>query len=281
MTSDHDRARARRGVRATARRPGPTLAAAIALTLGLASLPGWAAEPGPAPASGPLPGPLPAPAAMTADQLRPFVATYAVEWKGITAGTTTLELTPAGADRYVYRSRIAARGLFRLIFPEDISQSSRLTIEDGTVRPLEYRADDGPNDAARAIALDFDWAANRVRGTAEKKRVDVELRPGTQDPMSIQLVMMRTLAADRLPKTFLMIEKTEISGYDYTHEGSARLHTTLGDLDTVIWSSRRPDSDRVTRMWYAPELGFMPVRAERTRGGRTELEMRIRTLRRP
>ena len=276
MTSDRDRAASRLTTRGRA--SGLVLAVSwgIATVASVAALAAGAAEPGVTPAAGTAATP-----AVASGELQPFVATYSVEWKGITAGTTTLELTRTGPDRYLYRSRIAARGLFRLFFPEDISQSSRLTVEDGTIRPLQYRADDGPNDVARAIALDFDWGTHRVHGTAEKKPVDVELRPGTQDPMSIQLVMMRTLAADRLPKTFLMIEKTEISGYDYTHEGSARLHTALGDLDTVIWSSRRPDSDRVTRMWYAPDLGFMPVRAERTRGGKAEIEMLIRSVRRP
>ena len=61
-------------------------------------------------------------------------------------------------------------------------------------------------------------------------------------------------------------------------EGAARIHTALGELDTVIWSSSRPDSDRVTRMWYAPSLGYLPVRAEQMRSGKLQVRMLIRSL---
>ncbi|MFM8516437.1 MAG: hypothetical protein ACKODA_00935, partial [Nevskiaceae bacterium] len=55
---------------------------------------------------------------------------------------------------------------------------------------------------------------------------------------------------------------------------------TRSELDTVVWSSHRPSSDRVTRVWYAPSLGFLPVQAERKRGDRLEWSMRLKTYRR-
>ena len=64
----------------------------------------------------------------------------------------------------------------------------------------------------------------------------------------------------------------------YTREGTAKLRTAIGTLDTVIVASRRSANDsRVLRMWFAPALGFVPVQAERTRDGKLEFAMRIRT----
>ena len=56
--------------------------------------------------------------------------------------------------------------------------------------------------------------------------------------------------------------------------------TALGPLDTVIVSSRRTGNDRILRMWFAPSRGFVPVQAERTRGGKLEFAMRIQSLKR-
>jgi hypothetical protein len=39
------------------------------------------------------------------------------------------------------------------------------------------------------------------------------------------------------------------------------LSTSLGSLQIVIWSSRRPNSDRIIHVWYAPPLGFAPMLA--------------------
>ncbi len=210
--------------------------------------------------------------------LAPFVAKYMVEWHGINAGTSTIELIPNGGGRYTYKSGNQARGLFKLAFPDVIRQSSVLQFDNGVVRPLSFRADDGSKDKSRDVSLDFDWAKNRVTGTSEKQAVSLDLKPGTQDAMSVQLALMLELQAGRSPTMFWMADKTEIKDYVYAYDGEATLSTPLGRIPTVIWSSHRPNSDRLTRIWYAPSLGFAPLQAARTRAGKLEWTMKIQKL---
>jgi hypothetical protein len=208
----------------------------------------------------------------------PFAAKFAIEWKGITAGYTQLELTRSSPNAYTYKSRNMARGIFRLAFPDAISQLSSFSIIDGEVRPSAYRADDGSGDAGKSVNLKFDWQARRVTGVSEKKPVDIALEPGTQDSLSVQIALMRELAAGRVPKSFWMIDNDEIKEYRYVHEGTVTLDTPLGTLETVIYRSERSGSDRVTRLWLAPSLGYLPVRAERSRAGRIDFGLSIREL---
>lgn len=210
--------------------------------------------------------------------LQPFKTSFSVEWKGMNAGTAWLELTQTGPGQYRYVSRNNARGIFRLAFPDEITQTSDFLLENGIVKPLRYRADDGSADESRDISLDFDWNRNRVRGTAEKKPVDLEASTGLQDGMSVQIALIVELAAGRSPSMYWMIDKNKLKDYEYSSEGTARIRTTLGELDTVIWSSRRPNSDRITRVWYAPSLGYSPVKAERIRAGKVEVAMTLRSL---
>jgi hypothetical protein len=208
----------------------------------------------------------------------PFTAKFAIEWKGITAGFSTLELTRNSSDTYTYRSRNLARGIFRLVFPDAISQESTLAIVKGDVRPLSYHADDGERDSDKAVTLQFDWQARRVTGVAEKKPVDLALESGTQDSLSVQIELMQELAAARLPKSFWLIDDDAIKEYTYTREGTTTLDTPLGKLEAVIYRSERPGSDRVTRLWLAPSLGYLPVRAERSRAGKIDFSLSIREL---
>jgi hypothetical protein len=212
---------------------------------------------------------------------QPFSASYEVFWKGVNAASAGLELRRDGTDRYTYVSRNNARGMFRLAFPGEVNQTSQFTLEAGRPRPVSYRADDGTDDTRRDVSLTFDWAAMRVRGRAEDKPVDVALRPGAQDGMSVQIALMLDLQRGGSPDGFWLIDRNELKQYEYTGEGVARIATALGELDTVIWSSRRPGSERVTRVWYAPSLGYLPVQAERRRGGKLEWQMRITRLSRP
>lgn len=216
------------------------------------------------------------------DELRsapqPFTAVYALAWRGITAGYSTLSLTERRPGEYVYSSVSRARGIVRLVFPDPISESSTFRIAEGRIEPLEYREDDGQSRRSQNVALEFDWAARSVHGNAGGKAVHQPLETGTQDPLSVQIALMRELAAGRSPTHFLLFDKTEASEYHYTREGKVVLDTPLGHLETIVYRSDRPDSDRVMRFWLAPSLSYLPVRAERRRRGKTEFELNIRNL---
>jgi len=208
----------------------------------------------------------------------PFVAKFAIEWKGITAGYTQLELTRSSFNTYTYKSRNAARGIFRLAFPDAISQISEFSIVGGAVRPQRYHADDGARDSGKSVDLTFDWQTARVTGIAEKQPVDIALEPGTQDSLSVQIALMRELAAGRTPLSFWLIDNDQIKEYRYVREGDVTLDTPLGKLDAVIYRSEHTGSDRVTRLWLAPALGYLPVRAERSRAGKIDFGLSIREL---
>ncbi|HTT03338.1 MAG TPA: DUF3108 domain-containing protein [Steroidobacteraceae bacterium] len=210
--------------------------------------------------------------------VQPFTATYALEWHGITAGESTLALKQTSPTTYDYSSTNRAHGLFRVVFPDPINEESTFKVEGGHVMPLSYREDNGADRAKQNVMLEFDWSAKRVRGTAEEKPVDQPLAPGTQDPLSVQIELMRDLRAGEAPTQFLLFDKHEAKQYDYTRDGNETLDTPLGRLDTVIYRSGRSDSSVVTRLWLAPTLGYVPLQAERRRHGKVDLSLHIRQL---
>jgi hypothetical protein len=207
--------------------------------------------------------------------LKPFRATYIIEFKGMTAGTSTLELKPDGADAYSYSSTNVPRGMFRMLLPDSIAQATTFRIVDGRVVPQNYR---GADEKERPIDLAFDWTRKRVTGVAEGQNVDLELQDGTQDPMSLQIASVRNLAAGRLQDTVSLVDSDKIKEYELRREGTAQIETGIGKLDTVIYTSKRAGGDRVTRTWVAPALGYLPVKAERVRGKKTEFTMMIESV---
>lgn len=208
--------------------------------------------------------------------LAPFSAHYIADWKNINVGTSDLELKQDSEPfRYLYTWTVTARGIFRL-YRAEVTQKSWLGIVAGHVRPEKYLAEDG----ASKVQLDFDWNTKRARGTSDTKPVDLELEEGTQDVMSIQVEVMLDLKNGRMPATFRILDNDELKEFTYTLEGPAKLRTALGELDTVVVASRRAGNNRILRMWFAPSLGFMPVQAERTRDGKLEFAMRIKSWKR-
>jgi len=211
---------------------------------------------------------------------QPFTVTLDVEWHGMSAGTSTLQLTRKSATEYTYSSSNKASGFFRLALPDTITQTSNFTLVDGQVRPGTYVGDDGSSDTDRDVSLTFDWTKNRVTGTAENKPVDQPIEAGVQDSLSVQVALMCALAAGKSPQSFRLIDKDQVKEYQYRHEGSATLDTPVGKLDTVIYTSQRAGASRLTRLWIAPSLGYLPVRAEQVRKGKRELQLKVRSVQR-
>lgn len=211
---------------------------------------------------------------------QPFKATFAVEWHGMNAGTSVLELTHPSANEYTYTSKNTARGFFRLAVPDTVTQTSHLIIDGDLVKPVSYVGDDGSSDTDRDVSLRFDWTAKRITGTAEDRPVDVPLEPGVQDGLSVQIALMCELARGHSPASFKLIDKDEVKEYQYTREGEAKLDTSVGKLDTVIYRSQKQGSSRYTRLWIAPSLGYLPVRAEQAKRDKRELQLSIRAVER-
>jgi hypothetical protein len=207
--------------------------------------------------------------------LKPFRATYSAEWKGITAASSVVELRHSGPDTYTYSSVNSARGMFRMAFPDALTQISTFKIVDGRVVPGTF---EGMDEKDRPIKLNFDWQAKRVTGVAKEKPVDLELPEGAQDAMSLQIASLRNLASGNLRGTVWMIDANKLKEYELQLEGNARIETELGELDTIVYVSKRANSDRLTRTWVAPALGYLPVKAQSVRGKKVEVTLLIQSI---
>jgi len=207
--------------------------------------------------------------------LKPFKAHYIADWKGINVAVSDIEMTAGDSPgEFVYRWSVAARGVFRLLYSDPVIQTSWFKLEDGHVRPREYRGEQG----GLSVNVKFNWLDMRATGTSENRPLDLPLKAGAQDLNSIQAETMTDLRNGDLPNTIQMLDKDQLKDFDYVQEGTARIRTDLGELDTIVVASRRKGNDRVMRMWFAPSLGFVPVKAERSRHGSVEFTMRIKTL---
>lgn len=208
--------------------------------------------------------------------LEPFSSNYVAQWKDISVGVSDLNLERGPEPgQWVYKWSISARGIFHLFYSDDVVQQSWFTVSAGRVRPAKYRGRQG----SQSVNFDFDWESGHARGSSEGKPVDMPLPDDAQDLNSIQIQVMLDLKNGNVPPTFHIIDKDEMKEFIYRREGTEQLRTDIGTFDTIIVSSRHFANDRrVLRMWFAPALGYVPIQAERTRDGKLEFAMRIKSL---
>ena len=218
--------------------------------------------------------------ASAAEPLTPFQASYSWAWHGASVAVSTLKLEQRADGDWVYSSHSEPRGL-GFLYPMRPKLESIMRIGGDGIQPLHYRAIDGTSSNERGADVTFDWDAARASGTYENVKVDLPLKPGVQDDLSIQIALIYALRQGRVPSNLSMIDKNTIRDYSYRQEGPATITTPLGSIETVIYASHHEGSPRTTRFWCAPSKGYIPLRVEQKRLDDVEWTMEIETLKTP
>jgi hypothetical protein len=218
--------------------------------------------------------------APAAGALRPHTVAYEVAFKGMSAGELELRLTREDATTWRYETRPRPSFLARMVVSAASVERGTFRLGDGAVLPLTYSLDDGSPQRTRSEnAYEYDRPAGRVRGYARGEPLDLPLVPGLQDPLSIRAAILLDLSSGREPGEYPMLDGRQVRTYVYRREGTEKLRTALGDLDTVVYTSSRKDGDarsKTWKYWYAPSLGWLPVRIEQRDRGDVRLAFTVR-----
>ena len=205
----------------------------------------------------------------------PYTAVYSVSYRGLHAGLIHFELKSGEPGMYVYESNVEPSFLARLVVSSNAVERSVMQIDGNGVQPLYWFLDDGKAGREDDGVLEFAWEKERISGEVEGERVELPTQPGLQDRLSIHIEVMTALLRDREPGTIPMISKDKIKPYSYTRAGTGRITTEAGEFQTVLYESTRPGSSRLSRIWHAPSLGYIAVRAEQIRKGKVETVMEL------
>ena len=210
--------------------------------------------------------------------LRPYTARYNVRFHGISGGDIEATLTDLKNGHYRFRSHLLPNFLGRLFTSDQAEDVSELEVTgDGLIHPLRFRSEDGTGNKKNDIALDFDWSTNTVTGHAEGRNFSMPVLGGTQDRLTIQLTASLALQAKRDIGVLFMQERNELQQFKITQQGSEHIHNDAGDFNTIVLLSERVGgSSRSSRYWYAPELGYIPVHAERSSHGKVDIVMELK-----
>ena len=217
-----------------------------------------------------------------ADDLRAHEITYHTTFKGFSAGDLRLTLSKdAASDSWIYETRAFPSFLASLVVSPESLERSWFKVTPQGVQPKRYALTDGGHDPEHQSDLNYDWSRNRISGKVNGTPFDASLEPGQQDVNTIRLAPVVDLLAGREPGDYPLLDGREVKHYTYPKKGTATLQTELGELETVIYESERRNYDgtgRTWRYWFAPSLGWLPVRIEQREDGRARLTFTVRSL---
>lgn len=201
--------------------------------------------------------------------LKPHRVEYNVE---ISILNGRLSTTVAGVGGgFMANSIIEPVGFSKLVARGSIQESSFFLTDAEGVRPERYRSVDTLSSDDQTVSFDFDWAEQRADGTIDGEPVAFELDGRVHDRVSIQYQLMLDLLTGGAQDAYVMLDADEVKYLEVKNIGSRTVKVPYGTFDVIGIQHGEKDSSRVTVLWCAEELDFLPVVIEQRRDGKVHV----------
>jgi len=200
-----------------------------------------------------------------ANELMPHRAEYKVKISVVSGQLNTeLKATDTG---YAATHVIKPTGLSKMITNGRMSVSSTFRAEAHGVKPVTYHAIDTIGDDPETH-ITFDWDTNEASGTVGDEDVLLHLDGIAHDSVSIQYALMYDLLNGGPDSTYVLFDVDKMRVAEVRNVGTKQVKTKAGQFDVVGIQHQKQGSSRVTTLWCARELGYLPVIIEQHRKGK-------------
>jgi hypothetical protein len=198
----------------------------------------------------------------------PYTAFYEAFAYGNTLKTRSTVNYEPGRVRMSLEARVV--GFLRLLGRFEMSREAIVANGPEGLRLLESHHSQTQPRRNQEVHTRFDWESGRAEGVNNGKPFSVKVSEDTMDYLSVLLVIMQELRteADVQRQSVEVIERDRVREYQLVREGTERLDTKLGRLETVKVTRRDDDRGIALSAWFAPELHYIPVRFDYEADGR-------------
>ncbi|WP_062266653.1 DUF3108 domain-containing protein [Endozoicomonas arenosclerae] len=189
-----------------------------------------------------------------ASALKPFTAEYKAEVSGI-SGSGTRSLKKEG-DEWVLDFGASASVIIASI---SLDETSRVTLNDGQVRPLKYRYERKGIGGKPPKEATFDWKTMEAAWQQDDERSNIKFKTGAQDPLSYQLQLRLDLKNGKKELAYPVVDDDEVYERRFVIEADEILDTPAGKLNATRVKVVREDNDRETWIWFAKDWDYVLV----------------------
>ena len=198
--------------------------------------------------------------------LTPHAATYKVKISVLGGQLNTeLRATPNG---YAAVHEIKPTGISRMFLRGTIRETSRFDTTADGVRPREYESVDQLSRQKTNASISFDWESGEARGTVNGEEVVSVMDALAHDRVSIQYELMHDLLNGEPSPKYTMFEIDRLRPVNVSVVGKKTVTVPAGNFEVVGIQHQAEGSKRISTLWCAEELGFLPVIIEQHRKGK-------------
>lgn len=201
--------------------------------------------------------------------LTPHKATYKVKIS-VLRGQLDTELRQT-ATGYSATHTIKPTGMSRMFSRGSIVETSQFDSASDGVRPREYVSNDTLSREKEDVTIHFDWDTGEARGTVNGSEVISVIDGLAHDRVSIQYEVMHDLISGHTSARYTMFEIDRLRPVNVQIIGEKTVKVPAGKFQVIGVQHQAEGSKRVTTLWCAEQLGYLPVVIEQHRKGKLKV----------
>lgn len=208
------------------------------------------------------------PLTLLAETIVPHSARYKIK---ISVASGVMETSVRESERpgeFDVTSVIKPTGFARLLARGAITENSRFSVTDAGVMPMVYSSSDTLSRDETEMQFVFDRDINAVTGTVNETDYEYALDDEVHDRVSIQYQLMHNLLTDAPDANYALMDGDELKQLQITKVETKRIKVPFGRFDAIGIRHQAVNSKRITTLWCAEELGYLPVMIEQHRKGK-------------
>lgn len=186
-----------------------------------------------------------------------FRSTYEVRY-GLLRGTMTFHLDRRDSG-YVYETSLRPAGVAAWFKRGAIIENTTLETVDGAIVPLDYYGTDTIANPVRKTYYRFDHQGDRVFGEYKSQTIDLPMRAGGHNRISVHIAVMSALQSNANLSGLSVFDRGRWKDYRFTVDRGRTASTRAGTFDTVEVRYASDGRDRSWSMHFAPDVRYLPV----------------------
>jgi len=181
---------------------------------------------------------------------------------------TRLALTD---DGYIATHRIQATGMSRLLASGKIEETAYFARMPDGIRPVTFVANDTLTRDKTQASLKFNWESREATGIVNDEEFHATMDELAFDRVSIQYELMSDLLNDSPSAEYILFDIDELKTVQVRNIGRKNVTVPAGEFEAIGLQHQSAGSKRITTMWCAAELDYLPVIIEQHRKGKLRM----------
>ncbi len=193
-------------------------------------------------------------------------ANYKVNVRGI-GGILTTTVSEFNKN-YKAINKLETKGIVSIFMRGSVTESSEFFIDNRKLKPLLFNSTDTLSPKDKEIMIDFNWKENKISTTIDTENDERASKELIYDRVTLKYALMTDLKNNQLPNYYKLLEGEEVKHIEVSNLGKKNINVPFGEFEVVGIKNQAKGSSKLSILWCAKELDYLPVQIEQYRSNK-------------